>query len=340
MMKAAVLKMFGNPFSIEDVPIPEIKSDEVLLKVVACGLCGTDIKISHGKRKDTPLPHIQGHEISGVICKVGLAVKNLKPGDRGVAHFYCSCHQCEHCLTDRETLCQYMPGRLGFTLNGGLAEYVALPASSFIPIPGEVSLKDASILADAISTTYRGLKKANVRAGDRVLVVGLGGLGIHAMQLAQIMGADVIATTRSMAKIEYAKNFGLREYVQAGENSSAQIIEKFGGKKIDVVVDTVGSPQTILPSLDILAPSGRMVLLGYTFDEPISIPPYSLILNELSIYGSRASSYKDIVEVLPWLVSGKLKAAISNSYTLDEINLAMEQLRDGVCLGRQVVLFS
>jgi len=338
-MKAAVLKAFGAPFVIEDVPVPTVKPDEVLIKVAACGLCGTDIKISQGKRKDTPLPHIQGHEISGVICEVGSAVKNLKSGDRGVAHFYCSCHQCEHCLTDRETLCQRMPGRLGFTLNGGLAEYVVLPASGFIPIPEKVSLKDASILADAISTTYRGLKKGNVRAGDRVLVVGLGGLGIHAAQLAQIMGADVIGTTRSMAKIEYAKSFGLNEYVQAGENSSAQIIEKFGGKKVDVVVETVGSPQSISTSLDLLGPSGRLVLLGYTFDEPISIPPYSLVLNEISICGSRASSYKDIVEVLPWLVSGKLKAAISNSYTLDEVNFAMEQLRSGECLGRQVILF-
>ena len=338
-MKAAVLKAFGEPFVVEDVPVPQIRPHEILIKVAACGLCGTDIKISAGKRKDTPLPHIQGHEISGVVEAIGSDVKGLKAGDRGVVHFYCSCHRCEYCLSDRETLCQNIQGRLGFTLDGGLAEYVAAPATNFIPIPDDVSLKDASILADAISTSYRGLRKGGVKEGSKVLVVGLGGLGIHACQLAEIMGANVVGTTRSMEKIEYAQRYGLKKYVQAGGDTSAQIVEAFGGERADVVVETVTNPQTLPVDLAVLGPSGRLILLGYSFDVPMTIPPYSLVLDEISIYGSRASSHGDISAVLPWLASGKLKAAISNTYSLDEINYAMEQLRDGKCLGRQVILF-
>ena len=338
-MKAAVLKAFGEPFVIEEVPVPSIGPDDVLIKVAACGLCGTDVKISAGKRKDTPLPHIQGHEVSGVIHEVGANVSGLKAGDRGVVHFYCSCHKCEYCLSDRETLCQHMPGRLGFTMDGGLAEYVAAPATNFIPIPDSVTLKDASILADAISTSYRGLKKGDVGPGTRVLVVGLGGLGIHACQLAQAMGADVVGTTRSMEKIDYARSFGLEKYVQAGGDSAQQIIAAFGGHKADVVIETVTNPQTLPIDMAVMAPSARLVLLGYSFDVPMSIPAYPLVQDELSIYASRASSHGDIAATLPWLESGKIRAAISNTYSLDEINVAMDQLRAGQCLGRQVILF-
>lgn len=172
-MKAAFLKQYSNPLVVEDVSPPCAGPGEVLVRVKACGICGTDLKVWRGDKEWVKLPLIMGHEIAGEIAAVGADVDYLHLGERGVVHFFLTCGRCEFCLAGNETLCDYPKGKLGFSAPGGLAEYVVAPANNFIPIPDDLSFVQAAIVCDAIATPYRALAKAAIMPGDCVLVVGL-----------------------------------------------------------------------------------------------------------------------------------------------------------------------
>lgn len=333
-MKAAVLTEFSHPIDIQDIPMPDLpKNNELLIKVAAVGICGTDLKIWKGK-KNSPLPLIMGHEISGTVVQVGEGINSIKVGDKGIVHFYCSCYTCNLCKSNNETLCQNMQGRLGFTKNGGMQEYITIKVDNFIPIKNSnVKLENACIITDAIATAYRGLKKARIKQGERVLIVGLGGVGMHAMQVANALGGDVIGIDIDRRKIDFALTHGL------GRAMSIEEILTEGKERFDVVVETVSRSQTFAADFALLAPTGRIVLLGYG-DPNVSIDPYSLILKEISILSSRASSRKDISEALDLVSAGLVKPIISKYLPLENINEALRTLDKGDIIGRQVIVFS
>lgn len=340
-MKAAVLRNFSEPLSVEDVPIPKIKNDEVLIKVKACGMCGTDIKIWSGHKKVKELPLIMGHEPAGEVVELGHGVKDLKTGDRGIAHFYLSCGHCIYCKTNRETLCSNIKGRLGFELDGGFTEYIAIPAQNFIPIPDELSFEDACIIPDAISTTYHALSKVHVSEADNVLVMGLGGLGIHGMQIARAMGANVVGVDISEEKLNFARQLGFENVVLFDKNPARykeSILRMTKGKDISIVLETVSTSETINSDLELLGKSGKIILNGYR-PNPIDIPIYTFVLKELSMYGSRASCRSDVREVIKLITDGRLKPVVSKKYKLEEINCALDDLIKGKNIGRQVISF-
>lgn len=340
-MKAAVLKNFSEPLSIENVDIPKVSCGEVLIKVRACGICGTDIKIWRGQKKVKPLPLIMGHEPAGEIVEIGDGVQDLKIGDRGIAHFYLSCGDCIYCRTKRETLCSNIKGRLGFELNGGFAEYLSIPAQNFIPIPDELSFEDACIIPDAISTTFHALSKVSIGMNDNVLIVGLGGLGIHGLQIAKSMGANVIGVDIDEKKLDFARRLGFENLVLFDKDLARykeNILKMTNGNDISVVLETVSTSETINSDLELLGKSGKLILNGYR-PYPVDIPIYTLILKELSLYGSRASCKSDVFEVIKLIADGKLKPVVSKKYKLEEINDALDDLIKGVNIGRQVISF-
>ncbi|MGE5633410.1 MAG: alcohol dehydrogenase catalytic domain-containing protein [Caulobacteraceae bacterium] len=338
-MKAAVLKKFKEPLVIQDVAMPKVGHDEVLLKVKSCGMCGTDVKIWSGHKKVKELPLIMGHESAGEIAELGDEVKNLKVGDRGIAHFYLSCGQCLYCKTNRETLCSNIKGRLGFELNGGFAEYVSIPAQNFIPIPDELSFEDACIIPDAISTTYHGFSKVSISKADNVLVMGLGGLGIHGLQIAKAMGANVIGVDISEEKLDFARGLGFKNLVLFDKNQEKYkdtILKMTNGADISVVLETVSSSETINSDLELLGKSGKIILNGYR-SVPVDIPIYTMVLKELSMYGSRASCKNDVREVIKLINSGRIKPVVSKKYALEDVNIALGNLAQGKNIGRQVI---
>ncbi len=185
-MKAMVLKEFNKPLSLEEVEKPHYGENDILVKVKAAGLCGTDLKIQQGKIPVKELPLIQGHEVSGIIAETGSQVKNFKVGDEVLISFYIPCNKCELCKAGRETICENLIGRLGFELNGGFAEYIKVPESSLIRKPKELSFSEAAIISCSMGTVYHALlKRAKIKEGDCIAMIGAsGGLGLHAIQIA------------------------------------------------------------------------------------------------------------------------------------------------------------
>ena len=192
-MKAALMVEAGKPLVVQDVPKPEIGSHEVLVKVAACGVCHTDLHyIDHGTPTFKKPPIILGHEISGTVAACGSSVSKFQEGDPVLLPAVLTCGSCEFCRRGRENICSNMI-MFGNHINGGFAEYVATPAKDILPLPKEMPLADASIIADAVSTPYHAVaNRGQVRPGDSVAVFGCGGVGINVVQMSALFGADVI----------------------------------------------------------------------------------------------------------------------------------------------------
>ncbi len=211
-MKAARLHDFGQPLRVEDVPKPEPLADEVLLQVLSCGVCHSDLHIAHGDlpgfKAGTRLPLIPGHEVVGRVVQRGADVTHLQIGDRvGVAWLHSSCGQCEQCREGLENLCR--KGVVtGMMVDGGYAQFMRAKASHALPIPDALSAEQAAPLFCAGVTVYRALKNAKVATGQRVAVFGVGGLGHLAVQIARALGAEVIALDVTDDKLELARMLG------------------------------------------------------------------------------------------------------------------------------------
>jgi D-arabinose 1-dehydrogenase-like Zn-dependent alcohol dehydrogenase len=208
-MKAAIFHGPNRPLQIEERPIPTIQPHQVLVKVAACGVCHTDLHyLDHGTPTYKKPPLILGHESSGTIAEVGGAVKHFKAGDRVLLPAVVSCGTCEFCRTGRENICQTMT-MFGNNVDGAYAEYVVAPAKDIFALPKEIPLEEGAIIADAISTPYHAVKnRAEVKAGDSVVVFGCGGVGINIVQLAAAAGGVVIAVDISEGKLAWAKKLG------------------------------------------------------------------------------------------------------------------------------------
>ena len=183
-MRAAVLEEFGTPLNIRQVEVPRIGPEEVLVRVRNCGVCGTDLKIKAGKSGPAPLPMIMGHEAAGEVVEVAPGIAEFQPGDRVVVNFYIACGQCRYCRRGRDTLCDNLRQH-GFNTDGGYAEYMKTRAANLCKVPDHVPLEQACILADAVATPYHAVtERAQVGPGTTVALIGTGGVGLHALQMA------------------------------------------------------------------------------------------------------------------------------------------------------------
>src|SRR5512133_3279422 len=215
-MKAMRLEQYDGPLVLRDLPTPEPGPGEVLVKVAACGVCRTDVKILRGEIPPpiVNLPHTPGHEPAGVIAAVGPGVEDVQVGDRVVVYFYINCGHCEMCRKNRGNIC-FEIRRLGFELPGAYAEYLLVPAGHVIPI-GDLDFVQTAILPDAVAVPYHAIRhQARVEPGQDVLIVGVGGLGVHAIQIAKLEGARVIAVDVDEERLELARQLGADEVVNA-----------------------------------------------------------------------------------------------------------------------------
>jgi len=338
-MRAAILKQFNTPLVIEEVPDPLPEPGWVLVRVRACGLCGTDLKIASGVLPFVHTPLIPGHEIAGEISKVGKGVTNVAPGDRVAVYNYITCGQCSACLQGWDALCSNLAGFVGFTVNGGFAELVKVPANNVFLIPNQISFEEAAILSDAVATPYHALlKRAQAQAGQTVAILGVGGLGLHAVQIAKVMGLRVLAVDVEQAHLELAAKLGAEVVINCAKQSLAEAIaSETSGRGVDVVLEMSGNAQAATDGLSLLATRGKMILIGYSPVHPLKVFAQAMVFKELEIHACRASTRQDLVEVIEWVSTGKIKPLIHGVMPLLEINQAYEKIKSSQVIGRLVL---
>jgi len=334
-----VLREFNQPLVLSEVPQPFIGPGELLVKVKACGVCYTDVKIASGLTPDIGLPRILGHEVAGEVAALGKGVKNFREGDRVSLYFYIHCGQCEYCLQKRENLCVNLRGRIGFQWDGGYAEYTKVPATHAFKVPSGIPFEAAAILADAVATPFHALKdQAELKAGDTLAIIGAGGLGLQAVQIGKFLGARVYCVDLEEKRLEIAKAMGAEKTFNASAgNWEESILSYTGGRGVDTVLDLVGKNQTLHSSLAFLKKGGKLILVGYSFDQPFSIFPAVLMRGEFRIIGSRACRLQDMEEVIDLMAAKKIRPLVSETLPLEQANEVHARLKKNEVLGRVVL---
>lgn len=338
-MRAVVLESFGGPEALGDgtkeVPIPNPGPDEVLVRVRICSVCYLDAIVRGGVRPGVELPLILGHEIAGEVTDVGASVKGLEVGDRVASTYRAVCGHCRYCREERSVFCTNVEG-IGVDRHGGYSEYVSLPASSLAPIPDGVSDEAASIAGCVLGAVYKAVReKAKVQPGETVLVTGAGGgAGIHAVQMAALSGARVLATTTSPSKAETIAKAGADEVLTGSvEEVLDRARELTRGRGADAVIDTVGQATSGL-SLRALGRGGRLVFVGELGTEPTRVSVARMLYRETEIYGVASPSAGELARILELIDDGRIKPVISEVLPLEQAAAAHQVLDDRANIGR------
>lgn len=337
-MRAAILYDYNTPLKLEEVDIPQIGPGEALVKVKACGVCHTDLSLIGGNARN--LPHSLGHEGAGDVVEVGDGVTGLKVGDRVCIFLRFVCGDCFYCRTGRDNLCSNMTGQFGFSVDGAYADYAKAPVRAIFKLPPNVDYEEGGVIADCVATVYRAVvKRGEVKPTDNVVVLGVGGLGLSAVLISRLVGARVIAVDITDEKLNFAKKLGADEVINASREKVPEAVKRLtGGMGADRIINLVGTGDSVLISLDSLAPSGRLVQLGHT-GESFTAKVTQIQRRDVSIVGNSANTRQDLVDTLELVDSGRLhiKPIITDEFTLPQVNEAIGKLRKHEILGRAVV---
>lgn len=334
-MKAAVVHEFGKPLMIDDVAVPRPGYGQVVVKIVASGVCHTDLHAADGDWPVKPkLPLIPGHEGVGFVAAVGADVKFLKEGDRvGVPWLHSACGVCEYCLSGWETLCHHQQNT-GYSVNGGYAEYVSAPAAYVGQLPDNLDFTLAAPILCAGVTTYKGIKETDTKPGDWIVIVGVGGLGHVAVQYAKSMGLHVAAVDICNDKLKLAKSLGAEIIINAKDENPGVVIQKQIGGAHGVLVTAV-SKDIFRTSLDVLRRGGTCALVGLPPGD-FPTPIFEVVLKRITIRGSIVGTRKDLQECLQFAAEGKI-VPTTETQPLEAINDVFTRMKQGKINGRVVL---
>jgi alcohol dehydrogenase, propanol-preferring len=337
-MKAAVVHEFGKPLTIEELDVPALRNDKILVQMDACGVCHTDL---HAARGDWPVkpkpPFIPGHEGVGHVVAVGSAVKWVKEGDVvGVPWLYSACGHCEHCLGGWETLCATQEDT-GYSVNGCFSDYVVADPNYVAHLPKTIDpIQFAPVLCAGL-TVYKGLKMTDTKPGDWVAISGVGGLGQMAVQYGLAMGLNVIAVDIDDGKLATAKSLGAALTVNASETDPAAFIHKETGGAHGALVTAV-SRSAFSQAMGFSRRGGTIVLNGLPPGEsPISI--FDMVMAGTTVRGSIVGTRLDMIEAASFYTDGKIKTVVKKD-RLENINTIFDDLEHGNVQGRIVLDFS
>lgn len=334
-MKAAVVHQFGKPLRIEEVAVRRPGAHQVLVKVVASGVCHTDLHATDGDWPVKPkLPLIPGHEGIGVVAAIGPEVTGVQEGDIvGVPWLYSACGCCEYCITGWETLCDTQQNG-GYSVDGSYAEYVLADARYVAHLPAGTDMVGMAPILCAGVTVYKGLKETDTKAGEWVAISGIGGLGHLAVQYAKAMGMHVAAIDVSADKLELASRLGADLTVNALHDDPGAFLKRETGGMHGVLITAV-SPAAFQQGISTLRKKGTMALTGLppgSFDLPI----FQTVLNRHTIRGSIVGTRKDMQEAVGFALDGKVKATVHTA-KLDDINNIFQDMKAGRIEGRVVM---
>jgi len=339
-MKAIYFTEFKGTLSVVDIPIPVPSDSGVVIKVEATGLCRSDWHAWMGHDSDIVLPHVPGHEFAGVISSIGSSVSKFAVGDRVTVPFVCGCGKCIYCLRGDAQVCptQTQPGFTGF---GSFAEYVAIDNADFnlINIPSEVSFATAAALGCRFATAYRGLiKRAKLKAGEKVVIYGCGGVGLSAVMIAKAHGAIVYAVDINDEALEVAASLGAQT-INSRATDPVGFLQNLGGA--EVAVDALGSEVTAGASVLSLARGGRHLQLGLllTPNGLTAMPMARVIAWELNLLGSHGMAASDYPEMLALVASGALDPSllVKREVGIEEGAVALKDLDKQVTGGITII---
>jgi 2-desacetyl-2-hydroxyethyl bacteriochlorophyllide A dehydrogenase len=313
---------------IDDVAVPSPGPGQVLVEVHACGVCASDLHVVAGVTPAATLPLVLGHEAVGDIAAVGEGVTDWLVGDRVLVLPAWPCGRCPYCLGGRENLCRSLRVP-GVDVDGAQAGYTLADARVVTHVPRDVPVEQAAILVDAVATPYHALKRAGVTQGSTVAIVGLGGLGMHAVQLARLAGAaTVVGVDVDPVNLERARDWGADAVVDATDGKPARRVRELTEGGVGKAIEFVGRNQTIDQAIKMLAPGGRAVVVGLTPERLETLPSALLVSNELEVVGSFGSTRQDVDELVDLLDAGRLdlSRSVTHTYDLERFPDALRQL--------------
>lgn len=331
-MKAIRFTGAKQPLEMQEIPIPEIGERDILVKVKAAGICHSDAHYRAGISPVRPVPLTLGHEVAGVVEKIGTQVTSAKIGDRVALHYNISCGDCYHCSTGNDQFCEKVL-MLGHYTNGGYAEYISVPARNAIQLPDEIPFEQGATLMCASATAFHALRKSRLKGGERVAIFGVGGLGQSAVQLAKAFGAiEVYAIDINEDKLNLAKQYGAIPVNSKKVDAVAEINNLTHGKGVDVAIEMIGLQQTMKQAIQVAGVMGRAVIVGLS-NKLIEIDTYNeLIGNEVELIGSNDHHLQE----LPLLVEMARKKVLDTSHIVtktipldaDAINQTLDELEN------------
>jgi len=341
-MKAAVLYEVRQPLKLEDLEMPAVSDDDVLIKVAVCGVCHTDLKVIEGRTRFTP-PTVLGHEVAGTVERVGSHCQDVKAGDRVIIGMRYKCGRCRYCLTARENLCERRPappslkktdGTVVTRWNvGGFAEYVSVPAYMVFRVPDGMSMEEASIVGCRVTTAYNAVKhRARLQPGDSALVIGCGGIGLNTIQFLKCFGAyPIIAVDIVEEKLEAAKQLGATHMINAKSDDPVKAAIKISSGGVDKAFEAIGNPKTADQIIQATRPGGTATIIGGLGNGPFTISSGNFVTREITITGVSSRQANDVEEVFQMAKLGRieLRGLITKSYRYDKINEALADLENG-----------
>lgn len=340
-MKAVIFRQHGGPdkLSYEDVPMPAIGPDEVLVKVKACALNHLDIWIRQGNPAyPMPLPHISGSDVAGLVEQVGAQVESVTVGQRVFLSPGISCWKCGACLAGRDNFCRSY-GLLGAMTHGGYAEYVKVPFRNVLPIPGNLTFEEAAAFPlVSVTAAHMLFERAQLQHGETVLIMGAGsGVGSVAIQMAKLAGARVITTVGSDEKIPKAVALGADAVIHHGREKVAERVKLLmEGRGVDVVIEHIG-PEVWESCLASLARGGRLITCGATTGPEVKLDLRYVYSRQYTIKGSYMGTRAELVKAAELVGQGKLKPVIDRTFPLKEARAAQEYLLSRKFFGKIVL---
>ncbi|HEY9388059.1 MAG TPA: alcohol dehydrogenase [Nitrososphaeraceae archaeon] len=348
-MKCARIIKTNEPLRVDDLLLPKPRFDQVVVRVKCTGVCHSDLHLWEGgyagpqgsfmkvEDRGVRFPLIPGHEVAGTVEDIGESVNSYQVGEQVLVYPWIGEGLCPACRVGEEHLCD-SPRTLGIYQDGGYSESILVPSYKYLIRTDGLDINSIASLACSGLTAYTAVKKANVQAGDTLVIVGAGGLGLMAVQLAKaITNARIIIADINDSKLQEAKRLGAHETINSIMVDPVKTIKDItGGLGSEAVLDFVNNTKTAPNSINMLRKRGKLVMVGLfggSLDMNLALIP----LRAYTLTGAYTGKFADLVELIVLAKMGKIQSVVSKKFRLDEANEALEELKAGKIIGRAVL---